>query len=478
MVVPSPGDRAGHFDKEFIMKLAKNICLNTDSYKCSQSKQYPAGTEYIYSYIESRGGRWDRTVFFGLQAFLREYLSQPITPADIDIAEKIITAHGEPFNRRGWEYILDKHQGRLPVEIRAVPEGTVIETQNVLVTIVNTDPACYWLTSYLETALLRAVWYPTTVATNSYMSRQIILRALEKTGDPGLISFKLHDFGSRGVSSQESAALGGAAHLVNFQGTDTIAGILAAMEYYDADVCGFSIPAMEHSTVTSWGRENEVEAYRNMLNQYARPGAILACVSDSYDIYNACRLWGTELKQQVIDSGAMIVIRPDSGNPAEVVTKCARILDEHFGHVVNHKGFRVLNNVRIIQGDGIDDVTIRGILLSLEIAGYSADNVAFGQGGALLQQVNRDTLKFAQKCSAARILGKWVDVYKDPITDSGKRSKRGRLDLIRGSDGKFQTVAYSEDHLQKDLLQVVYRNGDLVNQTTFQEIRDRANKAT
>jgi nicotinamide phosphoribosyltransferase len=456
------------------MKLAKNILLNTDSYKCSQFNQMPPGTEYIYSYIESRGGRWDRTVFFGLQAFLREYLTTPVTMADIDIAEKIITAHGEPFNREGWEYIVKQHNGRLPVEIRAVREGTVIETQNVLVTIVNTDPKCYWLTSYLETALLRAVWYPTTVATNSYMSRQIILRGLEETGDPALINFKLHDFGARGVSSQESAALGGAAHLVNFMGTDTMAGILAAMEYYDAEVCGFSIPAMEHSTVTSWGRENEVDAYRNMLNRYAKPGALLACVSDSYDIYNACKLWGTELKQEVIDSGAMVVIRPDSGNPAEVVTKCARILDQHFGHTVNSKGYRVLNNVRIIQGDGIDDVSIRGILLSLQMAGYSADNVAFGQGGALLQQINRDSLKFAMKCSSAYINGAWVDVYKDPVTDSGKRSKRGRLQLIREPGGDFQTVSYSDSQLDRDLLQVVYRNGELVNQTTFQAVRDRA----
>lgn len=456
------------------MKLAKNIILNTDSYKCSQWQQYPAGTERIYSYIESRGGRWKETVFFGLQAFLREYLSEPITMADIDIAEKIITAHGEPFNRAGWEYIVKQHGGKLPVEIRAVPEGTVIETQNVLVTIVNTDPECYWLTSYLETALLRAVWYPTTVATNSYSSKQIIQRGLEETGDPSQISFKLHDFGARGVSSQESAALGGAAHLINFMGTDTMAGILAAMEYYDAEVCGFSIPAMEHSTVTSWGRENEVEAYRNMLSKYAKPGALLACVSDSYDIYNACKLWGTELKQQVIDSGAMVVIRPDSGDPATVVVKCARILDEHFGHTLNDKRYRVLNNVRIIQGDGIDDVTIRGILLALQMAGYSADNVAFGQGGALLQQVNRDTLKFAMKCSAALINGKWVDVYKDPITDTGKRSKRGRLQLIREPGGEFQTVSYSESQVAQDLLQVVYRNGELVNQTTFQAVRDRA----
>ena len=457
------------------MKLSHSIILNTDSYKCSQFRQYPPGTEYVYSYIESRGGEWDRTVFFGLQAFLREYMTTPITQADIDIAEKIITAHGEPFNREGWEYIVREHGGRLPVEIKALPEGTVIETKNVLVSIVNTDPKCYWLTSYLETALLRAVWYPTTVATNSYHSKQIILRGLEETGDPALIDFKLHDFGARGVSSQESAGLGGAAHLVNFMGTDTIAGVLAAMEYYDAAVCGFSIPAMEHSTVTSWGRENEAKAYRNMLEVYGKKGALLAAVSDSYDIFNACEnIWGKELLEEVKSSGATVVIRPDSGNPAEVVTKCARILDTKFGHTLNDKGYRVLNNVRIIQGDGIDAVTIRGILLSLQMAGYSADNVAFGQGGALLQQVNRDTLKFAMKCSAAYINGEWRDVYKDPVTDTGKRSKRGRLQLIKEQGGEFQTVYWSDSQVDRDLLQIVFRDGELLNQTTFDQVRTRA----
>ena len=246
-----------------------NIILNSDSYKYSQFNQYPANTTGIYSYIESRGGKYDETVFFGLQAFIKEYLTAPITQDMIDEAELIITAHGEPFNRAGWEYILNEHNGYLPVRIRAVPEGTIVPVKNVLATIENTDPACYWLTSFLETALLRAIWYPTTVATNSREIKKLILDALEKTGDPTTIDFKLHDFGARGVSSLESAGIGGAAHLVNFMGTDTVEALLFARRYYNADMAGFSIPAMEHSTVTSWGRENEVASYRNMIKQKA-----------------------------------------------------------------------------------------------------------------------------------------------------------------------------------------------------------------
>ena len=454
------------------MKFAHNIILNSDSYKYSQWPQYPAGTEYVYSYIESRGGRYDKLVFLGLQAFLREYMSVPVTMKMIDQAEAIILAHGEPFNREGWEYIVKEHGGRLPVEIKSVDEGSVMYLKNVLVSIVNTDPKCYWITSFLETALLRAIWYPTTVASNSYHSKEIIMEFLERNGDPSLIDFKLHDFGARGVSSLESAALGGMAHLVNFMGTDTVSGIMAAMEYYDAEVCGFSIPAMEHSTVTSWGRENEVEAYRNMLKLYGKPGALLACVSDSYDIYAACEKWGTELKDEVIASGAVVVVRPDSGDPVQVVNDCLKILDKHYGHTMNAKGFRVLNNVRIIQGDGIDAQMIRAILTVMELNGYSADNVAFGQGGALLQQINRDTLEFAMKASSATINGEERDVYKQPITSSMKKSKKGRLMLNVNAEGKFVTARLDGDSL--DYLITRYVDGTLYNETTFQKVRAKS----
>ncbi len=464
------------------MKLAKNIILNTDSYKVSMFKQYPAGTTGVYSYIESRGGRYDRTVFFGLQAFIKEYLLEPITQSDIDIADEIITAHGEPFNRAGWQYILDKHNGYLPVVIRAVPEGTVVPVKNVLATIENTDPECFWLTTWLETALLRAIWYPTTVATQSWTIKRVILDYLEKTGDPSLIDFKLHDFGARGVSSLESAAIGGASHLVNFMGSDTISGVLYAREYYGAGIAGFSIPAMEHSTVTSWGRKGEVDAYRNMLTTYGKQGAIFAAVSDSYDIYNAAsKLWGEELRQQVIDSGAVVVIRPDSGDPETVCLKLVQILHDKFGAVKNSKGFWVLNNVRLIQGDGVNEHTIRCILGAFQAYGYSADNIAFGMGGALLQQLNRDTQKFAMKCSSALVNGEWIDVQKDPVTDSGKKSKAGRVSLWE-SGGEFaSSVTAPHNWTDKgigwtDALVEVFRDGKLVNEIDFATVRSNTMK--
>jgi nicotinamide phosphoribosyltransferase len=466
------------------MKLAKNILLNTDSYKVSMFKQYPAGTTGVYSYIESRGGVYDFTLMFGLQAFIKEYLLEPITQADIDVADEILTAHGEPFNREGWQYILDQHQGFLPLVIRAVPEGTVVPVSNVLATVENTDPKCFWLTTYLETALLRAVWYGTTVATQSKAIKKVIQHYLEMTGDPSTISFKLHDFGARGVSSLESAGIGGASHLVNFMGTDTITGLLYAREYYNAGIAGFSIPAAEHSTITSWGRAGEVDAYRNMLKQFGREGSILAVVSDSYDIFNAAsKLWGEELKEEVIASGATLVIRPDSGDPETVCAKLVEILGQKFGYTTNDKGYKVLNTVRLIQGDGVNERTIRNILGRFQAFGWSADNIAFGMGGALLQIVDRDTQRFAMKCSSIQVNGEWIDVQKDPITDSGKRSKAGRVKLWTNSGGEFASgvtapTGWSDKGIGgwTEALVPVYWSGNLMKDYTFEEVRANSNK--
>jgi nicotinamide phosphoribosyltransferase len=304
---------------------------------------------------------------------------------------------------------------------------------------------------------------------------------LEKSGDPSTIDFKLHDFGARGVSSMESAGIGSAAHLVNFMGTDTISGVLFAREYYNAGIAGFSIPAAEHSTITSWGRDNEVKAYSNMVSQFGKPGALLAVVSDSYDIYEACRMWSTELKQQVIDSGATVVIRPDSGDPVEVLPKMMRILGEGFGYTTNAKGYKVLNNVRLLWGDGINQLSVRSILgVVVDLNGWSIDNLAFGMGGALLQQLDRDTQQFAMKCSAAEINGEWVDVFKDPITDSGKVSKKGRVTLWTNGTGEFVSSVDMPkqwaDYGWTDALVPVYWNGNLHKDYTFEEVRANSMK--
>lgn len=453
-----------------------NLLLQTDSYKQSHWKQYPPGTTNIYSYFESRGGEYPEVVFFGLQYILKRYLEgQVVTEAKIEEAEKICALHfgsEDLFNKDGWNYILDVHGGKLPLSIKAVPEGTVVPTHNVLVTVENTDPNVPFLTNFVETLLVQT-WYPSTVATLSRHIKQLINRYLEITGDPSLIDFKLHDFGFRGVSSTESAGIGGCAHLVNFKGTDTMAALMIAREYYHCEMAGFSIPAAEHSTMTAWGKDHEVDAFRNMLRSY--PKGTVAVVSDQYDIYKACAdLWGTLLKQEVLERDGVLVIRPDSGNPPEVVLKVISILGEHFGYYKNDKGYKVLNNhVRVIQGDGVDEQMIEKVLKTLELSRWSTDNISFGMGGGLLQKLHRDTQKFAFKCSNAVVNGEQRLVFKTPITDPGKNSKAGRLKLVK-SNGTYITVPEWADRYGPDRLVQVFLNGYVTTKYSMDTIRERA----
>jgi nicotinamide phosphoribosyltransferase len=454
-----------------------NICWLTDSYKVSHFKQYPPGTQRIYSYFESRSGsKYPEVCFFGLQYFLETYLAGPVvTQQKIDLAADLFHQHFgyDVFNRAGWDDILKSHGGHLPILIKAVPEGTIVPENNVLMTVENTDDSAYWLTNWLETLLVQ-VWYPSTVATQSRAMKQVILQALRETGDPSLIDFKLHDFGFRGVTCPEQSALGSAAHLVNFQGTDSIPGLLMARQYYDCPMAGFSIPAAEHSTITSWGEAHEIDAMRNMLTAY--PTGLVACVSDSFDIFRACsEYWGGILKDQVLARDGVLVVRPDSGDPPTIVVDVVNRLGEAFGTTVNSKGFRVLYpKVRVIQGDGIDFAMLEKILNALKAAGWSADNVAFGSGGGLLQKVNRDTEKFAFKCSSAIVNGASRDVYKRPVTDQDKKSKAGRLKLIRLANGGVQTVREEDAPHEPDLLEEVFRDGKIVSKQSFSSIRQRA----
>ncbi|RJF72362.1 nicotinate phosphoribosyltransferase [Deinococcus cavernae] len=454
-----------------------NLILDTDSYKSSHYLQYPQGTTRLFSYLESRGGKYPTTRFFGLQYILDRYLTRRVTAEMVEEARVLIEAHGEPFPYEGWMRVVNVHGGKLPLEIRAVPEGVSVPIHNILMSCTNTDPELPWLVGWFETMLMR-VWYPTTVCTQSHAIREIIKEALEKTSDRAAeeLPFKLHDFGSRGVSSRESAGLGGLAHLVNFQGSDTLEALRVARNHYGADIAGYSIPAAEHSTITSWGKENEVEAYRNMVRMFGKKGGIYAVVSDSYDLKHAINVhWGETLKKEVIESGATLVVRPDSGDPPAMVRLAVKALAAKYGTTVNSKGYQVLNHVRVIQGDGINEDTIRQILQNLLIDGFSAENVAFGMGGALLQKVDRDTQRFAYKASAGLIDGAYRGIYKDPVTDPGKRSKDGVLDLVM-EDGRMTTRAYYtfDTDFPGSLMRTVFKDGELVVRDSLDVVRERS----
>jgi len=441
---------------------------------------YPSGTTHVFSYFESReGAKYPWTVFFGLQAILKEYLiGQRVSGEDVDEAKALCDTHIGPgmFNETGWRHIVEDHSGRIPLRIRAVPEGSIIPTSHVLMTIENTCDRCWWVTNFFETLLVQT-WYPSTVATQSRSMKQTILKYLEETGDPAAIDFKLHDFGYRGSTSVESAGLGGCAHLVNFKGTDTVRGLEYARAHYGAGIAGFSIPASEHSTITSWGEDHELDAMRNMLTQY--PTGLVACVSDSWDVFRAASTyWGTELRNTILARDGCLVVRPDSGDPCDVVPRVMRLLGERIGQSMNDKGYLVLDpHVRMIQGDGITAESIRDILEAVKQAGYSADNLAFGSGGGLLQRVNRDTLRFAFKCSAIKIKGEWKDVFKRPTTDPSKNSKAGRLDLYQKPNWGYVTADVDSWALKGKavpVLRTVFEDGVLKIDDDFESIRQRA----
>ena len=466
-----------------------NILLLTDSYKPTHWKQLPKGVTILRSYLESRGGKFDNTLFYGLQYIIKEYLQgKVITLNKINRAKLFWDAHLGPghFNMDGWLHILEKHNGHLPVIIKAVPEGTVVPTGNVLLTIENTDPEVPWLTNYLESLLLQ-VWYPITVGTLSREVKKVLVDYLVKTSDHdetgirGIVSFMLHDFGFRGASSVESAGIGASAHLINFRGTDTVEGILLAQEYYNTlDMLAFSIPASEHSTITSWSEPLEVKAFENMLDQF--PTGLVACVSDSFDIIRACRdHWGTTLRDKILNRDGRLVIRPDSGDPVQTLKQIFHILWDKFGGTINKKGFKVIDpHVRVIQGDGVNYDSIIEILDMMVEEGFAAENIAFGMGGALLQKVDRDTQKFAIKCSSIVINGEEVEVQKNPIeinekgerVKSFKKSKAGRLKLVK-NNGVFETIQHCQD-FSGDILVPIFENGHILKEWTFEEVRERA----
>lgn len=432
-----------------------NMIMNMDSYKMAHGPLYPKGTNAISSYVEARTEN-DIIVPFGRQKFLKQYLMNPITLADVDEAESLIVPHGLPFDRSALKKIVNVYDGFAPVTIRGVREGTVTKSREVLDVIECEDPDIFWFASALETAYQRAIWFPTTIASNDFINRCAIQRMYDKSSDDhNTVPFALHSFGSRGVECAEAAAIGGLAHLVYFQGTDDLIALKAAKDYYNAtDPVGFSVVATEHSVQCAYGNDNQAAYLDAVLDTYGKPGAIVSVVMDGYSIYREVELLCTPyFVDKIKRLGCKFVVRPDSGDPKEIIPWILDRLNEAFGSRLNSKGYIVLNNVGVIQGDGIDQRSLVELMNVVESHNYAAENVIYGSGGGLLQKVNRDTFKFAQKTSAIRIGDRWIDTVKDPITDQGKRSKSGR----QGLD-----------------LDVIFENGKLLIDENFETIRKRA----
>lgn len=472
-----------------------NLILKTDSYKLNHWNQYPKGTTRVYSYMESRkGAQFPYTVFFGLQYLLRKNLAgRVVTQKHINEAEALSEAHfgsGQMFNRAMWQHILRAHNGCLPLRIKAVPEGTLVPESNIMMSVENTDDDCAPLTNGVE-SLLTHVWYPSTVATLSHATKMRIKKALEISAEKtdGL-NFMLHDFGYRGVSSDESSEIGGAAHLVNFLGTDTVPAIMLLADYYgngsgnpkDGRFTGiaYSVPATEHSIMTSLGRDGEVALVRQLIKDY--PKGILSVVADSYDIYYfVSNIMGVLLKDEILARDGVFVVRPDSitGLHPTPESEMCWIMDalwDKFGGTTNSKGYKVLNpKVRVLWGDGIDMHGIEKILGAIIANGYSAENIAtFGMGGGLLQKINRDTQRFAFKSSWQMRNDVGYDIFKEP-KDLSKASKKGRLKLVlaEGSHANVLTTVPESDK-RPDVLETVFLNGKVMRTQTLPDVRKNA----
>lgn len=468
-------------------QLKISLICRMDSYKFSHPFAYPDDVEGqkikgMTSYGTARVDSRQVIIPAGMQMLLKRYLTQRITMEDIDAAEAFAEAHfgRKLFARAAWEKVVTQYGGALPLIIRAVPEGTPIRGSMPIYTVTVLDEDLFWMSAGFETMIQRGIWYPTTVATMDYMIKREIRGLYEVTGaDMGLLPFALHDFGGRGVTSAEQAEIGGAAHLFNFMGSDTVEGVLAANFYYKEAMSAFSVYATEHSIECSFGggREDAVRYLRKQLAN-AVEGGIVSIVIDGYDVYREAEILCTELRDEIIASKAKVVFRPDSGDMQEVVPRILRLQEMAFGSTLTSKGFKKINTVGIIQGDGIDHLAIRSLLGKLMALGYSADNVIFGSGGALLQKVNRDTFKFAQKACAILLEdGSWKGISKDPVTDPGKKSKEGVLTTVRSRmNNELMTARLDLGPLNEefeDIMVLVYHTGTLYNETTLAEIRAR-----
>lgn len=478
-----------------------NFLLLTDSYKVTQNPMQPDDTDVIYSYFESRAGaEFDFTEFFGLQVILKKhFVGIAFTQQDIEEAALVSAIHfGDEsyFNREGWEYVLNEYNGHLPIEIRAVQEGLRVPTGNVLLTIRNTgDKRTRFLVPHVET-IITHTWFSSTVATKSRHIKDVLQKYGAICGYT-FIDFHLHDFGMRGTSSMESAGIGGLAHIVNFMGTDTLNALLYAVNYYGADLksLAFSVAASEHCNATARGKNEGEEAYIDrLLTKF--PNGILSMVADSYDIVRFVDEYIRARRDVILaryEAGLKIgklnrlVIRPDSprfkgDTPWAQVLWLHELLKDIFGTTINEEGYEVLHPcIGVIYGDGLSTAEIEEIYSRLVANKWSISNCVVGQGGGLLQKVNRDTQRFAFKCSAQQLDdGSWIDVQKEPL-DKTKASKKGRLKLVKNydlaGDWKYETISGKHPLFYDfpDELEVVFLNGILVRDMTFDQVRENSN---
>lgn len=471
-----------------------NFIVAADSYKVSHKAQYPADTKFLYSVIVPRrgNGMTDEIVSMGINYLSACLANTKITREMIDEAEVEITEQGYFFDRKPWEMIADKMYGNLPLMICGVPEGLVVKPQTPLMAVMNTIDGFGWLASYVETFAQRVLWKMSTVATISRYCRKEIEHFMKDTGaDMSMLDYKLHNFGDRGADGYDAAIMAGIAHASVFSGSDCMAANRYIKEIYETDKPYLSsVDATEHSVMCSWSdAENKddfgaavmaVERLEAVVERTKRGIGIplMSVVIDTYDSHRFVDEYlGKRLKQRILDSGGVLVARPDSDDPTVEPIEIVKLLDKNFGSTVNERGYKVLHpSVRVIQGDGINMRSITDIMSELKAAGYSMDNLTFGMGGGLTHEAGRDEFSFSQKATARYDGEKWVSLLKEPKTDSGKKSLSGCV-FVK-SDDNGNPVVTSEQRTAAQRLnkywKLYYNNGQREMVDTFDEVRARA----
>lgn len=482
-----------------------------DFYKADHRRQYPKGTEYVYSNFTPRSARLapalegfnNRVVFVGLQGYIKRFLietwnegffKQPKDKVVAKYKRRMDTSLGE--GAIPVDHIEALHDlGYLPLEIKALPEGSLVNIKVPMFTIINTLPEFYWLTNYLETSLSAEIWKMCTTATIAYEYKRLLTDYAVKTGAPmELVPLQGHDFSFRGMSGIVDAAQASMGHLTSFIGTDSVASIDYAEDYYNADgVIGVSVPATEHSVMCMGTQDGEIETFRRLITELY-PKGIVSIVSDTWDFWQVISSYALELKDTILAREedalglAKVVFRPDSGDPVKVICGdpdakpgtpeykgAVECLWDIFGGETTDKGYKMLNpRVGLIYGDSITLKRAQAILKGMEEKGFASSNIVLGIGSYTYQYLTRDNFGFAMKATWGQVNGEGREIFKDPVTDSGtKKSARGLLRVEKTANGFELFDQQTPEQEKQGELKTVFKDGVLVVDQTLTEIRNR-----
>jgi nicotinamide phosphoribosyltransferase len=485
-----------------------NPLMLIDFYKADHRRQYPEGTELVYSNFTPRKSRQegnDKLVFFGLQYFVKEYLVKQWNEGFFNIPkEKVVADYKRRMdNALGKdsipiEHIAELHDlGYLPLIVKGLPEGTIVSTKIPVVTVYNTQPKFFWLTNYLESLMSAILWKPATSATTAFQYRRVFNEYAKQTVSDTNIDFVYwqgHDFSFRGMSGIEDACMSAAGHLLSFYGTDSVPAIDFHELYYNAnsdnELIGGSVPATEHSVMCMGTKDNEIATFERLIEEIY-PSGIVSIVSDTWDFWKVITEFLPQLKTKILARNGKLVIRPDSGDPVKIIIGdkdatpgspeykgAIECMWEVFGGTTTEKGYKLLDShIGLIYGDSITLQRQKDILQGLKEKGFASFNVVLGIGSYTYEYVTRDTYGFAMKATYGEVNGEARNIFKDPKTDDGTKKSAKGLMQVTEVDGKLvmkDQCTWEEE--KQGLLKTVFENGKIVKEQSLSEIRNRINE--